>query len=623
MESPKFRNKISLSAKGNSALKDILTPTSVGVEVESIESIIAPLHNTKVVIKTDLRKAGQTVTESERYSRRVITYNRVDINTILPEGYTPSSTVIATEVEKLNSLHSCDFTEDDILIEGGKIVANPNSLGYRNAVIVSPPDGAGQKMDQLKFDAFLQIIPANEPTFDLSSTADIVVLVNGFKNSKTVSWSPDQSPHISLIYEIIEYVKQCANVDLNLNRVINYAGRIYDDEDNASAFPITGGNFTIKNLDSTNLDIGISIKYTDDGDVEHITVLPLMRLFPKGSTKSFADNLPHILRIEIPQNKFYENGVDEEDDVDYTKFKVNGLSQGLKVDYDKLFTGDNRYGRYSTFDNALFNFCIGNTILTNQSGWLDHNGTYCCFLENLSEQPLSIEIAGVEYQLGVNQLEQRNNIFRSIIDMRIMRRQYHGRIVGAEVVIDGDTYNVTQPPNQEEWWDYEVALSELKLANNALDGVVDFHMGSVPRYGMVGLTVENKSLAPIEIEISIQYQGGRGWVCLNSTIIAPVGNNGSSWTREQLYNPVPVTLTESLNLTTTQLTINGITYPPQQPPEIQYLGYLEGVVPLYQDGQWALSDRPMGLVVSVDTTTLSLPPSLITMPRYAERYIAQ
>ena len=132
MESPKFRNKISLSAKGNSALKDILTPTSVGVDIESIESIIAPLHNTKVVIKTDLRKAGQTVTESERYSRRVITYNRVDINTILPEGYAPSSTDIATEVEKLNSLHSCDFTEDDILIEGGKIVANPSSLGYRN-----------------------------------------------------------------------------------------------------------------------------------------------------------------------------------------------------------------------------------------------------------------------------------------------------------------------------------------------------------------------------------------------------------------------------------------------------------------------------------------------------------
>lgn len=45
MESPKFRNKISLSAgMKNQGLRDILTPTSVGVEVESIESIIAPLH---------------------------------------------------------------------------------------------------------------------------------------------------------------------------------------------------------------------------------------------------------------------------------------------------------------------------------------------------------------------------------------------------------------------------------------------------------------------------------------------------------------------------------------------------------------------------------------------------
>ena len=616
MTLPKFRNKISLSANGNGALKDILTPTAIGVEVESVEGINAPLHNTKVVIRTDLRKAGQIVTESERYSRRVITYNRTDINTVLPEGYTPSSTVIATEVEKLNSLHSCDFTEDDILIEGGKIVANPNSLGYRNATVVSPPVGTGQKMDQLKFDTFLQIFPTDEIMFDLSSTADIVVLVNGFKNSKTVSWSPDQSPHISLIYELIEYVKQCANVDLNLNRVINYAGRIVYSDDSASAFPITGGNFTIKNLDSTNLDIGISVKFKLDWDVEHITVLPLMRLFPKGSTKSFADNLPHILRIEIPQNKFYENGVDEEEFVDYTKFKVNGLTQGLKVDYDKLFTGDSEYGQYSTFDNALYNFCAGNTILTSQYGWWDHNGTYCCFLENLSEQPLSIEIAGVEYQLGVNKLEQHNNIFRTIIDMDRENQRFYDRIIGAEVVINGDVYNVTQPPNQGEWWSYEVALSELKLANNALDGVVDFHMCFIQQPGMVGLTVENKSLAPIDIEISIQYQGGKGWVCLKSTIIAPIGNNGSSWTREQLYNPVPVTLTEDFNPTTTQLTINGITYPLQQPPEIQYMEYLKGIVTLYQNGELILSDRPMGLVISDNTTTLLLPPSLITMPRY-------
>lgn len=46
------------------------------------------------------------------------------------------------------------------------------------------------------------------------------------------------------------------------------------------------------------------------------------------------------------------------------------------------------------------------------------------------------------------------------------------------------------------------------------------------------------------------------------------------------------------------------------------MGYLEGVVPLHQNGQWVLSDRPMGLIVSNDTTTLLLPPSLITMPRY-------
>lgn len=599
MTQSKFRNKISLSAKGNGALKDILSPTSIGVEVESIEAIIAPLHNTKVVIRTDLRKAGQDVVESERYSRRTITYNRIDIATVLPEGYLATTTDIATEVEKLNSLHNCDFTTDDILIDSGKIIANPNSLGYRNAVIVTPPpSGSGQKMDQLTFDAFLQLIPADEPWLRISDMTEIVVVVNGVKNTKEVNWNPTQSPHISLISELIAYVKECANVDFTMNRVINYIGHIYPNEGSiVTKFPVSGGNFTIKNLGTTNLDIGISLGYSNVSYLkkEYVKVLPLMRLSPINVTKSFPPDLPYFLKIELPPAQFYENGVDEQSEVDYTKFKVNGLTQSLKMDLDKLYEDDDNIDQISVFDQALFSFSYNNSLFTNQFGWWDYEGKYCAFIENISEQAMTIEIAGTEYQLGANPLKQSYHIFRKFVNTTIgggLTNQPNGVIV----TINGQSYALTNLNVTGVWYDYETLLKMLYDAEPALKDLVDIHFGFTPYRNILGLYVENKSLTPIKIDITFYSTFDGVFQCLAPTTIVPKGDYGEGWSRQQMYTPIVDVMGDS-NPAIQRVKVNGLLYPFQiiggQLDFVEYFATLE----ITPDG--ILANGPMGVDVEM------------------------
>ena len=132
--SPKIRDKVSISAGNkNRSLKDILAPMGAGVEVLKVEAINAPMHNTKATIRIDNSKITAVAGEylpTERYSTRVIFYNRIDIATILPETITAPLTNLAAVLEELNSKHQCDFTEDDLELVNNNLVAKPNSLGY-------------------------------------------------------------------------------------------------------------------------------------------------------------------------------------------------------------------------------------------------------------------------------------------------------------------------------------------------------------------------------------------------------------------------------------------------------------------------------------------------------------
>lgn len=129
---PQLRKKISLSAGNkNKALRDILTPTGIGSYVESVETVIGQLHNTKAVIMVDQWVNGaQSSLNSDRFIKRSILYNRVDINTMVPETVGVPRGDINTIIKTLNTKYQCDFTEDDLELVNNNLVAKPNSLGY-------------------------------------------------------------------------------------------------------------------------------------------------------------------------------------------------------------------------------------------------------------------------------------------------------------------------------------------------------------------------------------------------------------------------------------------------------------------------------------------------------------
>ena len=129
---PQLRNKISISAGNtNRALRDIISPTSIGSYVESVEALKYGFYNTKISIMVDNWINGVQVNDvAERFTRRVIVYNRVNLATVIPAGAVVPTTSVAAAIAVLNSKYRLDLTEDDIEIKAGKVVAKPTSLGY-------------------------------------------------------------------------------------------------------------------------------------------------------------------------------------------------------------------------------------------------------------------------------------------------------------------------------------------------------------------------------------------------------------------------------------------------------------------------------------------------------------
>ncbi len=129
---PQLRNKISISAGNtNRALRDIISPTSIGSYVESVEALKYGFYNTKISIMVDNWINGvQANGLAERFTRRVIVYNRVNLATVIPAGAVVPTTSVAAAVAVLNSKYRLDLTEDDVEIKDGKITAKETSLGY-------------------------------------------------------------------------------------------------------------------------------------------------------------------------------------------------------------------------------------------------------------------------------------------------------------------------------------------------------------------------------------------------------------------------------------------------------------------------------------------------------------
>lgn len=116
---PELRKKLRTVSSKNRALQDILRTCGDAVEVVRVEKLTGSVHNTKTILNMP---DGQ---------QRVHFYNRVPIQNTIPEGFL-SSGDIGLDIEILNTLYGCDFTEDDLVITCGKYSAKPDSLGYHS-----------------------------------------------------------------------------------------------------------------------------------------------------------------------------------------------------------------------------------------------------------------------------------------------------------------------------------------------------------------------------------------------------------------------------------------------------------------------------------------------------------
>lgn len=121
-----LRKRLKTISFRNEGLQRVLRTCAGAIDVISVEEHVGGIHNTKVIF---LMENGE---------HRVQFYDRVDIKLAVPEGYVTSGSVV-TDVAILNSAFGGDFTEDDLILVDGKLKAKPESLGYRNDEVVTPP----------------------------------------------------------------------------------------------------------------------------------------------------------------------------------------------------------------------------------------------------------------------------------------------------------------------------------------------------------------------------------------------------------------------------------------------------------------------------------------------------
>lgn len=120
-----LRKRLRTVSSKNKALQDILRSCLEADSILSVETHKGPVHNTQLTL---LLPNGE---------KRVHFYNRVLLENTIPEGFI-SSGLLDLDIEILNTLYGCDFTEDDLQMVCGKFVAKPTSIGYYSK------EGAGQ-----------------------------------------------------------------------------------------------------------------------------------------------------------------------------------------------------------------------------------------------------------------------------------------------------------------------------------------------------------------------------------------------------------------------------------------------------------------------------------------------
>lgn len=118
MSLPLPRKKLRGVSFRNRSLQDIFRSSQEALRVLEVIPVPIGLHNTKIIV---LLADGK--------HQRVHFYNRLLLKDVIPDTFVSSGN-LASDIDTLNSLHGCDFNEDDLELVGGTLKAKPNSLGY-------------------------------------------------------------------------------------------------------------------------------------------------------------------------------------------------------------------------------------------------------------------------------------------------------------------------------------------------------------------------------------------------------------------------------------------------------------------------------------------------------------
>jgi len=115
---PSPRKKLRGVSFRNRSLQDIFRSSQEALQVLEVIPVPIGLHNTKIIV---LLADGK--------HQRVHFYNRLLLKDVIPDTFVSSGN-LARDIDTLNSLHGCDFNEDDLELVGGVLKAKPSSLGY-------------------------------------------------------------------------------------------------------------------------------------------------------------------------------------------------------------------------------------------------------------------------------------------------------------------------------------------------------------------------------------------------------------------------------------------------------------------------------------------------------------
>lgn len=539
---PELRKKLRTVSSKNRALQDILRTCGDAVEVVSVEKLTGSVHNTKTILNMP---DGQ---------QRVHFYNRVPIQNTIPEGFL-SSGDLGLDIEILNTLYGCDFTEDDLVITCGKYSAKPDSLGYHSEAGV-----AGS------------ILPADAVTFHLNIPNEVKSqwsenLVTPIIRLRTETAPGVFTEEIALCQKIgvpvgsngsgwngfiSELYNSLLNGQLDLSTaVIDEA--YTEDLDQAHTNTENWGhdkvisNYAIEARNKTDkvieVCVALSSLYIDGipGDSEAISnengmwvILPNTRLLPEGFTLPYC---PTTDIIRFKEDDFVDFEMGQwgggwlPDNVLY-KGEFMGLNRAAKNSYAKPagyneVTAERPFGRLIDVDPEDVGGGLANVLrvfvnaemndgyaLLEEKGNFELGNNYALLLKNPFDTALEINHAffSKPAQFAPCKNETRPDEF---------------------FIFWGNRDDIFNPEPETNTWEITMDGVELVFGNrSALDIIlgasenntnpkVDIALLIEPASGAVFLHLRNRSDVPVEFNI---IRGGE--VLVVDVILAPLGTPG-------------------------------------------------------------------------------------------------